>query len=303
MAASRFIHGTAGWSYTDWDGAFYPQGTAPADYLACYAREFPGVEVDSTYYGIPSARSVAGWAAATPETFLFFPKMVDQVTHERFLADCGDLVRQFLEAMQPLGPRLGAVVLQFPYYRRDSGVNLKAFLARLLPFLDELPQGPRLAVEVRNKTFLKPALLEELRGRRVALVLIDHVWMPSPAEYLGRLGELLTADFLPIRLLGDRYAIERMTTAWSRTVVDREPQLANWALLIRRAMEQMLYVSAFANNHYAGYAPATARRLAELVLSTAPAVPTSRPALPAASAPPVPRSGPAAPTLFDDPPA
>jgi uncharacterized protein YecE (DUF72 family) len=290
MGVSKLIYGTAGWSYNDWLGHFYPRGTAPADYLARYARVFTGVEVDSTYYGIPSPHTVAGWAAATAETFRFFPKMVDQVTHERFLVDCGDLLHQFLDAMQPLGPRLGAIVLQFPYYRRDSGVTLKTFLARLLPFLDLLPGTIRFAVEVRNKTFLKPALLEELRRRRIALVLIDHVWMPSPADYLDRLRDLLTADFLPIRLLGDRYAIERTTTIWNRTVVDREPQLTDWARLIRRAMEEMLFVSAFANNHYAGYAPATARRLAELILGTAPALP----ATPSPSAA-------AAPTLFDEP--
>lgn len=289
MDATRFIYGTAGWSYNDWLGRFYPEGTAPADYLARYAQVFPGVEVDSTYYGIPSPRSVAGWAAATAETFRFFPKMVDQVTHERFLVDCRDLLGEFLEAMQPLGPRLGAIVLQFPYYRRESGVSLKTFLARLLPFLDLLPEGVRLAVEIRNKAFLKPPLLHELRRRRIALVLIDHVWMPSPAEYLAQLDELVTTDFLPIRLLGDRYAIERVTSTWNRTVMDREPQLADWALLIRRALEQTLYVSAFANNHYAGYAPATALRLAEMVLGTAPA-------LPAASQAPA-RAGP---TLFDD---
>lgn len=291
MSISRLVYGTAGWSYDDWLGLFYPRGTAPADYLARYARTFPGVEVDSTYYGIPSPRTVAGWASATPETFLFFPKMVDQVTHERFLVDCRDLVRRFLDAMQPLGERLGAIVLQFPYYRRDSGVNLKTFLAKLIPFLDDLPAGPRFAVEVRNKAFLKPALLDELRRRHIPLVLIDHVWMPSAGEYLDRLDDLLTADFLPIRLLGDRYAIERTTTTWNRTVVDREPQLTDWARLIRRSMEEMLFVSAFANNHYAGYAPATARRLAELILGTAPALPASPPS-----------PGPTAPTLFDNPP-
>lgn len=291
METARLIYGTAGWSYSDWLGLFYPRGTAPADFLASYARSFPGVEVDSTYYGIPSPHTVATWAAATPETFRFFPKMVETVTHQRFLVDCTELVDQFLEAMQPLGPRLGAIVLQFPYYRRDSGVNLHAFLDRLLPFLDTLPAGHRWAVEVRNKTFLKPALLKELRGRQMALVLIDHVWMPSPAEYLEQLDELMTTDFLPIRLLGDRYAMERVTTTWNRTVVDREPQLNDWARLIRLAMEQTLYVSAFANNHYAGYAPASARRLAEIVLGTAPALPDP-PASPAHAGSP--------PTLFDN---
>ncbi len=175
MNARAFTYGTAGWSYQDWLGNFYPADTRETDFLSCYAQHFPGVEIDSTYYGIPSVRTVARWAEATPAEFLFSPKMVDQVTHERFLVDCGDLVRQYVDAMQPLGHKLGQVVLQFPYYKKADGVTLDEFLKRLLPFLDSLPEWPRFAVEVRNKTFLKTPLLQALRQRSVPMVLIDHI--------------------------------------------------------------------------------------------------------------------------------
>ena len=79
------------------------------------------------------------------------------------------------------------MVLQFPYFKKAEGVTLDAFLARLLPFLDAMPRGPTIAVEVRNKTFLKPAFLDALRDRGAALVLNDHPWMPRPEELICRL--------------------------------------------------------------------------------------------------------------------
>jgi uncharacterized protein YecE (DUF72 family) len=264
MATGRFLHGTAGWSYTDWVGPFYEEGTAQGDFVETYARHFPAVEVDSTYYRIPSAKMTARWANVTPDGFLFSPKMVGEVTHKKFLEDCGDLVRRYLNALSPLGEKLGPIILQFPYFKKAQGITLDVFLGRLLPFLDELPKGPCFAVEVRNKPFLKPKLFDSLRDRRVPLVLIDHAWMPPPKE-LAKIDTLFTGDRVPIRLLGDRYGIEKITRTWEKTVVDREERLQDWAGLIREALKSGRDVNAFANNHYAGHAPSTARRLAELV--------------------------------------
>ena len=258
---ARFLHGTAGWSYADWVGPFYEGGTPEGAYLERYAARFPAAEVDSTYYRTPPAKMVKRWAEVTPDGFVFSPKMVGEVTHERFLADCDDLVEKFMAAMKPLGAKLSWVVLQFPYYKKADGVTLEGFLARLVPFLDRHRDDP-FAVEVRNKTFLKPELIKVLAERETPLVLVDHVWMPPPAGYRG----MFTATTVPVRLLGDRYGIEKITTKWEKVVVDREDRLREWANLIRAALDEGRDVQAFANNHFAGYAPATAARLAELVL-------------------------------------
>lgn len=263
MNASRFLFGTAGWSYRDWVGPFYPQGTPAERFLEVYAGFFSAVEVDSTFYRAPGRRMTEGWAAATPRGFVFSPKMVREVTHDRFLKDCGDVVKAYLDALAPLGGKLGPVILQFPYFPRSSGVVLEGFLDRLAPFLDSLPGTPRFAVEVRNRTFLRPALFSALSARKIALVLADHVWMPGPREY-GGLEGVLTADFAPIRLVGDRRGIEKITTTWNAVAVDREERLGDWAGLIRNVLAKGLDVQAFANNHYAGFGPATARRLAEM---------------------------------------
>ena len=79
--------GTSGWSYADWVGSFYPQGTPARDYLACYTGEFDVVEVDSTYYRPPSRKMVTGWAEKTPDHFRFFLKAPGEITHKKVLAD------------------------------------------------------------------------------------------------------------------------------------------------------------------------------------------------------------------------
>jgi uncharacterized protein YecE (DUF72 family) len=258
------LYGTAGWSYDDWVGPFYEAGTPKSDYLRRYAEEFPAVEVDSTYYRIPSPKMTANWARSTPDGFLFSPKMVGEVTHERFLEECEELVERYVEALSPLGEKLGTVILQFPYFRKAKGITLDVFLERLLPFLDALPDTPRFAVEVRNKPFLKPALLDALRERDTALVLVDHPWMPSPKGY-GEIEGILTSDHVPIRLIGDRYGIEKITKSWGKVVLDRSSRLRGWASLVGEALADGKRLRVFANNHYAGHGPATIRELVRLL--------------------------------------
>jgi uncharacterized protein YecE (DUF72 family) len=260
----RFFLGTAGWSYKDWVGPFYEPGTTPGEFLAAYTKRFGAVEVDSTFYRIPTRAMVEGWNRVTPDGFLFSPKMVRDVTHDRFLGKCGDLVREYLDAFEPLGDKLGPIILQFPYFKRDTGINLDIFLGRLLPFLGELDDPTRFAVEIRNRDFLRPPLFEGLRKHGVPLVLVDHAYMPPPRGW-GKLEGALTTDRVPIRLIGDRYGIEKVTKTWEKEVLDQRPRLARWAELIRRALADGKTVTAFVNNHYAGHGPATAVRLREMV--------------------------------------
>jgi uncharacterized protein YecE (DUF72 family) len=104
--------GTQGWNYADWVGGFYPGGTKPAAFLATYARAFDVVEVDSTFYAIPAAKTVRGWAERTPPGFTFTLKVPQQITHERRLVDADDLAAEFWDAARELGDKLGPVLLQ-----------------------------------------------------------------------------------------------------------------------------------------------------------------------------------------------
>ena len=110
--------GTCAFTAAGWEGTFYPKGMRSADYLAFYAERFPTVEVDSTFYGCPSARTVGNWAARTPEGFLFSVKVPQAFTHEKALVGCDAEFDEFVRTMELLGPKLGPMVFQFPFFDR-----------------------------------------------------------------------------------------------------------------------------------------------------------------------------------------
>ena len=263
--------GTSSFTAPGWVGAFYPEGTRPADFLRFYAREFDTVEVDATYYAVPSARTVDGWAEKTPEGFVVAAKFPRAIVHggddehpdpARILTldAIGAQRDAFLGVMARLGPRLGPLVLQFPYFNRTAFPSVGPFLERLDAFLGALPPGPSYAVEVRNKAWVAPPLREVLARHHTALVLVDQAWMPHGDE-VERAMDPVTGDHVYVRLLGDRKAIEAITTTWDREVIDHGDRLARWAALLARLEARGLKIFVYVNNHYAGHAPATVRRL------------------------------------------
>src|SRR5262245_43572491 len=104
--------GTCAWSYDDWRGAFYPEHLPAGERLPFYARHFPTVEVDSTFYHPPAPHVSAHWAEVTPDHFRFSPKLPREITHERKLRDCREPLDAFLAGIEPLGEKLGAVLIQ-----------------------------------------------------------------------------------------------------------------------------------------------------------------------------------------------
>lgn len=115
--------GTTSWTNPDWEGLIYPPGTPSQDYLEHYAKAFGAVEIDSTWYRIPSAKAVEGWQRRVPEHFHFAVKVPRLITHERNLVDCQGEMEEFLGIMRPLGSRLGPLLLQFEDIARgrDAG--------------------------------------------------------------------------------------------------------------------------------------------------------------------------------------
>lgn len=271
----RIRYGTSSWSEPSWVGTFYPPGTKASDFLAYYATRFDTVEADVTYYRVPTRAMAAGWARRTPPEFTLSAKFPRDVVHggaDRTpdadkvlrLEAVGDTVDAFLATMEALGEKLGPLVIQLPYFNRAAFRGLDEFLARLEPFLQGLPVGRRYAVEVRNKAWIGPELLALLRARGVALVLVDLVYMPHPAELAERL-DLVTADFLYARLIGDRQRIDALTERFDAIVLDQTPRLARWAQLLRHLAPTVRETFVYANNHYAGHAPATIEELAARV--------------------------------------
>src|SRR6266404_5990316 len=243
--------GTSSFTASGWDGVFYPKGMRSADYLAFYAEHFHTVEVDSTFYGCPSARTVNNWGARTPEGFIFSVKAPQVITHEKVLADCHADVKEFLDTMSILGPKLGSIVFQFPFFNRSVFRDRHEFLDRLVPFLTKLPEGHRFAIEMRNRGWLDAEFANLLRDHRIAVVLQDQSFMPNPAELKF---DPITADWTYIRWLGDRKTIEEQTTTWDKTVLDRTAELTSWVDFCYQVRKRGVIVFAYANNHYAGHA-------------------------------------------------
>src|SRR2546428_10331671 len=148
---SSLYIGTSAFTAAGWEGSFYPIGLKPANYLSYYAQHFDTVEVDSTFYRIPSKATVQGWAQKTPEGFVFAAKIPQVITHEKVLVDCDDEMAQFLKVMDALGGKLGPLLFQFGYFNKKAFVGVNDFLARLRPFLKKLPKDRKFAVEIRNK--------------------------------------------------------------------------------------------------------------------------------------------------------
>jgi hypothetical protein len=107
--------GTSSWSSPDWCGSFYPESIDPGDMIQVYSSKLPTVEIDATWYRMPNLRMVEAWKSRTPDKFIFSAKVPNIITHEKYLEDCGNELREFLSIMSRLGNKLGPLILQFAY--------------------------------------------------------------------------------------------------------------------------------------------------------------------------------------------
>jgi uncharacterized protein YecE (DUF72 family) len=248
--------GTSAFTAAGWDTAFYPAGMKAADYLSYYATKFQAVEIDSTFYAAPAAATVTRWRDRTPEGFIIAAKVPQAITHEKCLLECDEEFAQFVETMSLLGDRLGPLLLQFPYFKGEVFQSGVQFLARLKAFFRKLPKDKKFAIEIRNKSWIKPQFLDLLREYNVAFVLQDQSWMPRAAELFEKY-DPVTADFTYIRWLGDRKGIEMLTKVWDKTIIDRSSEMQEWVKYCRQIQRRGVTIYAFANNHYAGHGPGT----------------------------------------------
>ena len=260
----HLLLGSCSFTAEGWEKSFYPPGLKKAGYLGFYAEQFNSVEVDATFYRIPSEKTVHGWYEQTPENFVFACKIPQSITHESCLIDCDEQLHAFVNVMSGLQQKLGPMLFQFPYFNKKVFARPAEFLQRLRAFQPKLPSEFRFAVEIRNKAWVRPELLDLLRKHKVAFTLIDHPWMSRPSE-LMRHGDIVTADFAYVRLLGDRYAIEELTKTWDKTVVDRHRELMEWSEVVDQLLARDLKVYTYVNNHFAGHSPETMRQFVEML--------------------------------------
>jgi uncharacterized protein YecE (DUF72 family) len=227
----RVLVGTSGYSYKEWKGPFYPKDVPAADFLAYYASQLPTVEINNTFYRMPTEKLVEGWAQVTPETFTFSVKAPQRITHIAKLVNAADPTNVFARTMTKLGPRLGPLLFQLPPFQRKD-------VPRLAAFLDVVPRDARIAFEFRHASWFDDEVWATLRARGAALCVAEGESLVSPL--------VATADWGYVRLRRDEYPDEL---------------LADWAAKIRAQpwKEAFVYIK-----HDEGDAPGVARRLASL---------------------------------------
>jgi uncharacterized protein YecE (DUF72 family) len=232
-----------------------------ADYLSFYAEHFNTVEIDSTFYGCPTVRTVDNWNLKTPQGFIFSVKVPLVITHEKVLVNCEAELREFLDRMAALGEKLGPVVFQFPYFDKWQISDRHAFTDRLVPFFKELPRTCKCAIEIRNRNWLDAEFADLLRKHKVALVLQDLSSMPRPRELNF---DPITADWTYIRWLGNRRGIEAVTQKWDKIVEDKTPRLRSWVDYCQEMQKRGVTQYIYANNHYEGFSVGTVTKFRKL---------------------------------------
>jgi uncharacterized protein YecE (DUF72 family) len=230
--------GTIGFSYNFSKGKFYPNKTAQKNYLDYYSSQFNSVEIDSSFYRIPTPQTVENWRKQVPEGFLFSLKFPQIITHMKMLKECQYETNVFLERANLLGKKLGPLLLQFP-------PNFsKEHLSDLEIFLQKLPTNHRYAVEIRNKSWLNQEFYSVLKANNAALA-----WTDSPL--LAQINEL-TADFLYFRWEGDR---KKVNGTLGKIEVDRLEDLKLVAEIIKSFIDRSKMIFGYFGKYYSGYPP------------------------------------------------
>jgi len=256
--------GTSGFSYDDWVGPFYPAGLAKSDWLRFYARTFDTLELNASYYRMPDARTLEAMSAKAPEGFQFTLKAHGSMTHARDADQTS--YRAFVVALAPWRERdqLGCILAQFPPTFQHSEANL-AYLKGLRERFGELP----LAVEIRDRSWIRPSFFEALRQAHLGYCCVDQ---PRFRSLVPPLAEV-TASPAYVRLHGRNAAKWWWHEhAWERYDYSYSAQeLAPWARRVRELEHEAGTVYVFANNHWQGQAVDTARQLRLLLEENPPA--------------------------------
>lgn len=197
--------GTSGYNYPEWKGSFYPEKLPAAKMLPYYAERLPTVEINYSFYRMPTEKIVDGWRSATPEHFKLTLKAPKRITHDRRLKDSADSVRMFVDVAATLGSKQGALLFQLPPFFRKDLVVLDAFLA-------DFPPGVRAAFEFRHASWLDAEVYARLKARNLALCVADSEKLTTPVE--------ITADYAYFRLRDEGYSPDDIAR-WAHTIRDK----------------------------------------------------------------------------------
>ena len=228
--------GCSGWQYKHWKGDFYPARLPQARWLDYYAARFNTVEINNSFYRLPSVQAFTSWRTRAPEGFCYAVKASRFLTHMKKLKDPEGPLDLFFERATHLAPALGPVLYQLP-------PNWPRNITRLRAFLERLPRGPRHTIEFRDPSWYDVEVFAALEAHGVALCLHDMGGSESP--------RCRTAPFIYVRFHGpSRYA-----GAYA------DADLQQWARWLGAEQRAGADVYAYFNNDIGGHAPRDAVRL------------------------------------------
>ena len=235
--------GCSGWSYRDWIGPVYPTGLTPKRWFGHYSSLFDTVELNSTFYRLPTLQAVDGWAAAAPTGFVFAMKLGQFGSHRMKLSDAQSWLPHHVERAQRLGASCGPTVVQLPpNWRRNT--------ERLDEFLTVAPRSIRWAVEVRHPSWLYDDVYDVLKRHGAALCIHDLI-QDHPF--------LMTTDWTYVRLHGPDALRNPYRGAYG------PGRLTPWAVQLCVELERGNDVYCYFNNDYDGLAVADAQWLRHVI--------------------------------------
>lgn len=251
--------GCSGWSYSSWKGPFYPIDLDNSEWLNYYSHVFDFVEIDSSFYRIPTAFTVKNWLKKTPDNFRFTAKFPKVITHDKRLKNVENELEIFFSQIDPLQDKTSALLIQLP-----PSLGIVEGLEALREFVPELDNRFRYAVEVRNNSWFQDLAYSFFANNNICMVWSQLAGLRTPP--------VITTDFLYVRFIGDRRIGEE---DFGRIQIDRIAEMQYWSDKVKQITENVadkveLAIVA-ANNHYAGFGPGTAnvfRRLLGLSEAT-----------------------------------
>lgn len=271
--------GTCSWNYDSWIGLVYTQKCrTAAQYLREYSTKYRTAEIDSWFYRLPSQDVVLDYLHHVDEDFRFTCKVPNAIslTHQRTRGKAKELISnptflsnelflEFLEAVEPMAKRIDAHMLEFEYLNKQKMKSLDHFLNALDRFLHFVPRDIPLAIETRNKNYLKHEYFQFLREKRLIHVFSEKLYMPHVYEVYEEFGDLLI-DKTVLRLLGgDRKEMENKTDNQWNAIVEPRDDLTRIAEMAKHMIKRGTNVTINVNNHYEGSAPLTIERLLALL--------------------------------------
>ena len=248
----QYYVGCSGWSYSAWQGPFYPVNIESSHWLNYYAHIFDYVELDSSFYRMPNIFTVKNWYKKTPENFRFTAKFPKVITHDKRLKDVSRELEHFFQSMLPLADKILTLLIQLP-----PSLKITEGIENLRQIIPELDCRFRYAVEVRDRSWFQDLAYNFFANNNICMVWSQLAELATPP--------IATTDFLYVRFIGDRSISER---DFGKIQKDRVAEMKNWADKLKKVIEEerraendkenisLAIVSA--NNHYAGFGPMTA---------------------------------------------